>query len=79
MDKHKAKSNNPFSANTQSQAQASKQDKRQSNQQGDLSVTGGNTTEVAKKDKTKNLSYIKYCTCKKKGHYADKYSIKPKN
>ncbi len=40
-----------------------------------------NATKVVKKDKdkAKDLSHIKYYTCKQKDYYANKYPEKPKN
>ncbi len=40
-----------------------------------------NITEMTKKDKdtAKDLSHIKYYTCKQKDSYANKYPEKPKN
>ena len=77
-DKEKAKSHNLSSAN-QPQAQASK--KRQKRRQGGLSATGVNATKVAKKDKdkAKDLSHVKYYTCKQKGHHTSQCFEKPKN
>ncbi len=68
---------NSSSAN-QLQIQASKKDKRHWE---DHPATGVNATEVAKKDKdkAKDLSHIKYYTCKQKGHYANKCPEKVKN
>ncbi len=40
-----------------------------------------NVSKVAKKDKdkAKDLSHVKYYTCKQKGYYANKYLEKLKN
>lgn len=63
-DKKKTKSHNPSPTN-QPQAQASK--KRQGWRRGP-SATGVNNIKIAKKDrdKAKDLSYVKYYTCKQK-------------
>ncbi len=70
-DKDKIKSHNSSSAN-QPQTQALKKDKRGC--RGGHLATGVNTTEVAKKDKdkAKDLSHIKYHTCKQKSYYVNK-------
>ena len=79
-DKKKAKSHNPsFSAN-QFQTQAFNSKKYQRKGRG-VPATRVNATKVVKKDKdkAKDLSHIKYYTCKQKGHYANKCLDKPKN
>ncbi len=77
QDKDKVKSHNSSSANSQPQTQASKKHYR-SRQEGHLTI-GVNATEVAKKDKAKDLSHIECYTCKQKGHYVNKCPKKPKN
>ena len=76
--KDKAKSQTPATTN-QPQTTASK--KCHGGQQGNRPATGVNATEVVKKekDKAKNLSYVKYYTCKQKGLYTTKCPDKPKN
>lgn len=51
------------------------------NPQRDYLVTGVNAIKMIKenKDKTKDLSHIKFYTCKQIGHYANRYLKKPKN
>ncbi len=77
-DKKKAKSHNPSSAN-QPQIKVFKEYQR--SWQGVHSTTRVNAIEVAKKDKdkVKDLSYVKYYTCKLKGHYVNKCPEKSKN
>ena len=78
-DKEKAKSHLLSSAN-QPQNQASKNNKRHGSRRTHL-ATRVNAIEVAKKDKdkAKNLSHIKCCICKQKGHHANMCPKKPKN
>ena len=78
-NKEKAKSH-PLSSANQPQTQASKKNKCHGSWQG-YPATGVNAIEIAKKDKdkTKDLSYIKYYTCKQKGYYTNKCLEKPKN
>ena len=78
-NKEKAKSH-PLSSANQSQAQASKKNKRHGSWQGHL-ATGVNATKIAKTDKnrTKDLNHIECYTYKQKSRYANKCSEKPKN
>ena len=76
-DKKKAKSYNSLSANTsQPQTQGSIKNKRHRSFQGDYPAIRVNAIKVAKKDKnkdkTQDLSHMKYYICKQKGHYANK-------
>lgn len=79
-NKNKAKSHNLFSTNSQPQTQVSKKDKYQRNRQRGHLVIGVNATKIVKKDKdkAKDLSHIKYYTCKQKDHYANKCAKNPK-
>ena len=79
-DKEKAKSHNLSSFANQSQIQASNSKKCQRKGREGL-ATRVNAIKVAKKNnnKIKDLSYIKYYTCKQKSHYANKYLDNPKN
>ncbi len=76
-DKDKAKTHNSSFANSQFQTQTSKKCHR-SRQEGH-SANKVNVTKVAKKNKAKDLSYIKCYTCKQKRHYANKCPEKQKN
>lgn len=81
-DKDKAKPHNLSFANTsQLQTYASKKNIYHQSRWGGYLVTKVNAIEVAKKkkDKVKDLSYIKCYTYKQKGHYANKCSQKSKN
>ncbi len=81
-DKEKAKSHNLLSSTNQPQTQAFNSKKRQrKGQRRGRPATGVNTTKVAKKnkDKAKDLSHIKYYTCKPKSYYVNKCPDKPKN
>lgn len=72
---------NSSSANSQTQTQASKKDKRYGSRQRGYRTTEINAIEVAKKDKdkTKDLSHIKYYTYKQKDYSVNKCPEKSKN
>ncbi len=85
-DEDKTRSHNLFLANasqpqTPTQTQASKKDEYHQESWQSYPAIRVNIIKVAKKnkDKTKNLSYIKYYTYKQKDHYANKCPKKPKN